>query len=292
MDEISFVAYLQGTVSGIQNYVYTSYLFFKSDKFNVDFPDTWLPYKGMPQRSILTSQIANGQLRQMIEMLVEKLERAYALNERWTRELLYFFDLPIPTTLKEWEKFRKVIDMERVAQGATWMSRPECQVLAIEMEQVLAEINQLLPSIHQQMAEVYGDLFFEEEEFGTQEAKDLIDIANGEPDVQKAIKLLEQALAYGEMGIQASKAYMELGMRYEDLGEIGKAIEHYTKSLTAWKPFGLGYFWRGRLFYTQGQWEDARSDFEQALTFAPKGGLPSPEREEAAEYLAKLKEKK
>jgi tetratricopeptide (TPR) repeat protein len=294
MDERGYVAYLQGTISGKQSFATLSYLFFTKDSFDEDVNDIWLPYTGMPRRPILMSQISDNHLLYMIQKLVEKFEQVYSLNERWTRELLHYFDLATPTIIKQWEKFRKVIDAERKAQGAAWMERSECQILAAEMQQIILEINQLAPPIYLRMGEVYGDLYYDllDNSFGTQEAKDLIDMGNGESDPQQAIKLFQQALTYGETGIQASKAFMELGMRYEDLGEIEKAIEHYTKSLAAWKPFGIGYFWRGRLYYAQGQWEQAQSDFEQALTFASEGLLPSPEREEAEEYLAKLNERK
>ncbi|MCL4872139.1 MAG: tetratricopeptide repeat protein [Anaerolineae bacterium] len=244
-------------------------------------------------KCIVRAQITDIPLRQMIQLLTDELEKAYAINESWTNELLHFFDLSMPASFPEMKKFRKMIDARRKAQGAAWMERAECQALATKMQQIILEINQLTPPIYLRMGEVYGDLYYDllDNSFGTQEAKDLIDMGNGESDPQQAIKLFQQALTYGETGIQASKAFMELGMRYEDLGETEQAIEHYTRSLTAWKPFGFGYFWRGRLYYARGQWEQARSDIERALNFASESMLPSPEREEAEEYLVKLNER-
>ena len=59
--------------------------------------------------------------------------------------------------------------------------------------------------------------------------------------------------------------------------------------MDAHHPFGMLYFWRGRLYYQQQKWEEARTDFEKALSFTPKEGhLPSPEKEEAEQYLSAL----
>lgn len=125
-------------------------------------------------------------------------------------------------------------------------------------------------------------------EFGDQRAKDLIDEADGELDPKRAVKLLHKALRYGRTGIQASKAYMGLGMRYEDLGDTARAIKYYTKAIGVGGPSAIILFWRGQLYYQRKQWKEARSDFEQALAFPPGEGLVSPERELAESHLVEL----
>lgn len=96
--------------------------------------------------------------------------------------------------------------------------------------------------------------------------------------------MLKRALRYGQTGIQASKAYMYLGMRYEDLGNTDQAIAHYSQALAAWEPFALLYFWRGQLYYRRQQWPEAKDDLEKAVA----GDLSSPEDEQAREYLADI----
>lgn len=125
---------------------------------------------------------------------------------------------------------------------------------------------------------------YENIEFGDQRAKDLIDEADGEFEPREAIKLLHRALRYGKTGIQAGKAYQGLGTRYEELGQLARAIRYYSQSLEVGGPEPFTLFWRGQLFYQRHQWADAKADFEQALAL----GLWSPEREEAEAYLVEL----
>ncbi len=98
--------------------------------------------------------------------------------------------------------------------------------------------------------------------------------------------MLHRALRYGRRGIQAGKAYQELGMIFEDLGKPQRAITYYTCSLVVGAPNPFTYFWRGQLYFQQGQRGLARRDFEQALEL----GLWPPECEEAEQYLHALNE--
>ncbi len=129
-------------------------------------------------------------------------------------------------------------------------------------------------------------------DLGDQRAKDLIDSIEGESDPQRAIRILEQALSYGTTGIQASKAYQDLGMIYEDLEALPNAAEHYTKAMDAWKPSANLYFWRGRVYYKLGRWQEAKKDLETSLIYKSFGWkLCSPEREEAERILLDLSHK-
>ncbi len=80
---------------------------------------------------------------------------------------------------------------------------------------------------------------------------------------------------------------MVLGMRYEQLGEFDLAIENYSKSLEAYQqPYGMTYFWQGKLYYQQQKWEAARDDFAKALSLEEQ--LLSPEKEETKQLLQDL----
>ncbi len=124
------------------------------------------------------------------------------------------------------------------------------------------------------------------EEFGDQRAKDLIDKAGDKLNPRQAIRLLNQALQYGQDGIQASKAYLDLGWLYSNLGDTENAIDCYTKSIDACKYTpSIAHYWRGELYYQKELWEKALDDFEQAIVL----GITSPEYEQAQEYLTKLR---
>jgi tetratricopeptide (TPR) repeat protein len=140
---------------------------------------------------------------------------------------------------------------------------------------------------HIQEAKEEADIL---EELGDQRAKDLIDRAEAEFDTERAIRLLRGALRFGHTGIQASKAYLYLAMRYEDLDNKAKAVECYTKAMEAWRPSALMLFWRGMLYYQLDQWVEARNDLEHALTFPQEAGLGPSERELAERYRVELTE--
>ena len=277
-----------GKSSGTQDIAKDSYHFFTKDKFIFKASNTWLPWSGGYKKP-LTNQISNiddSNLKALFDNFDYWRLNLYQLNEKWMRLIIGYFDIPFPKTFHEWDSLREMVDKHRNKSGASWMALSESKLLAVEMEQVVANINQLKLQIDKRMLEVYGDKLdiFTDEVFGDQRAKDLIDMTEGVPDSQpeEAIKLLNEALTYGETGIQASKAYLGLGMRYEDLNDIDSAIANYTKSLEADKPFSICLFWRGKLYFQQGKWLEAESDFEQALEL---GELVSPEVEQAQDYL-------
>lgn len=119
-----------------------------------------------------------------------------------------------------------------------------------------------------------------------QRAKDLVDEALGLEPLE-AIPLLRKALRYGRTGVQASRAYFVLGMKYEDMGDDKRAVQAYTKSIRAWQPetpSPIALFWRGQIHYRNRRLSRARSDLESAL----KNGLTSPEREQAERYLEEI----
>lgn len=122
-------------------------------------------------------------------------------------------------------------------------------------------------------------------------AKDLIDGIEGELDRVRAIQMLHLALRYQPTGIQASKAYMALGIKYEELKQLRKAIDCYTKALEVDNPNARLFLWRGQLYYKLGEWDKSQDDFEQALSFQASllgVGLFEDEQESANEYLSKL----
>jgi tetratricopeptide (TPR) repeat protein len=126
------------------------------------------------------------------------------------------------------------------------------------------------------------------DDFGDQRAEDLVDWSMEQPSAL-AIQTLQKALTYGETGLYASTAYLELGNRYADIGDIDRAIESYTHSFAAYPtPNAYGLYWRGELYFRKGQWDKARDDFERAAAL----GLRSPESEQAQDYLSRIREKR
>jgi tetratricopeptide (TPR) repeat protein len=183
---------------------------------------------------------------------------------------------------QEWQIRKRLFCLQIIIQeGLKSASEKAASLLPTELER-----EDWLSRIREQMAreaKLQGEI-----EFGDQRAKDIIDVAYEEPDPHRAIKLLHRALKYGDTGIQASKAYGELGRLYEDLGDITQAITYYTRAIEVGVPEAYEFFWRGQLFYQLGQWEAARHDFEQALAF--EKGFFSPEREQAQCYLAEIEQ--
>ena len=291
-DEWSFVSHLMGFSNGTKGLALISFHFFTLDSFNYDVSDIWYPsQREIEDEPLYFSNIHDAPLKNMFEQYSIEREKLIQLNMQWTKMLLQFLHLPFPKHLREWDEFRQQIDEHRAKHGASWMELSKSQWLATEMQQLITIINEQNSKINKRMVKVYSDLIITDEDFGDQRAKDLIDMTEGIPDShpEEAIKLLNEALTYGETGIQASKAYLGLGMRYEDLNEIDTAIENYTKSLEADKPFSICLFWRGKLYFQQGKWLEAESDFEQALEL---GELVSPEVEQAQNYLNQIQQNK
>jgi len=112
----------------------------------------------------------------------------------------------------------------------------------------------------------------------------LIDQGLEESDARKAIKLYKQALRYEKTGVLASKAYLGLGMSYEDLGDDKNAIKHYTLSLENLSN-AYAWLWRGQAHFRLGHFAEAQSDLEQAIQL----GLPDQELEQAQSYLNEIK---
>jgi tetratricopeptide (TPR) repeat protein len=202
---------------------------------------------------------------------------------------------------------------EYLSWNPVWVSQPEYRQLVKQSQQVFDEWERIKMRIHHkqvylilaidsntesaqptppdsrkrlaQLRNWDDGIVVEDVEFGDERAKDLVDMAVEESSPKRAIKLLHQALSYGHTGIQASKAYLELGARYEDLDDTAQAISYYTKSIEAYRePLPMALYWRAKLYYQQKRWVEARNDFERASSL----GLFSPEREWTQMYLSKL----
>ncbi len=288
IDEVSLTAILQGNVNGFSDFAQRCSQFYIGETINKELPRIWTPWGSIRGRcesfESYVLNVPDVELREMLLILIQELRKLDDLNERWAEAFVQFFEMPMPENYQEWEKFRRKIDRYRKANGPGWLAVPVCRQLAAQTQQVVAAIAQFKPHIDQKLSQLYGHILITDEEFGDQRAKDLIDEAEGELDHHKAINMLKRALRYGQTGIQASKAYMYLGMRYEDLGDADQAIAHYSQALAAWEPFALLYFWRGQLYYQRGQWPEAKDDLEKAVA----GDLSSPEDEQAREYLADI----
>ena len=112
---------------------------------------------------------------------------------------------------------------------------------------------------------------------GDQRAKDLVDDADGVPDLRERIALLHRALRYGRRSIQSKKAYQSLGLTYEELGKPSLAIRNYTKAIVLGEALDIApvpiLYRRGFLYYQRGETEAARHDLEQALAMDDFGLL-------------------
>jgi tetratricopeptide (TPR) repeat protein len=166
------------------------------------------------------------------------------------------------------------------------------QSLLAKLQPVLANMRETTEAIVARLEELYSSGHYKRpitgEDIGDQRADDLIDSAVEEEDSKRKVQLLRRALRYGKTGVLASKAYLVLGMTYEDLGNTKLAIRHYTNSMEAWKPFATAFFFRGGVYFQLEEWEKAHSDFEQAL--ACEEGLDSAQREELEQYMARILE--
>jgi tetratricopeptide (TPR) repeat protein len=122
-----------------------------------------------------------------------------------------------------------------------------------------------------------------------QRAYDLVDGTVGDEDLVRAIQILHLALRYQAAGIQASKAYKELGIKYQALKQERKAIDCYTKAMKVYNPEARLFLWRGELYYKLGEWNKAQHDIKQALNLQSSlGDLFKDEQELAEEYLTEL----
>lgn len=277
---------------GVSGFARDCYRFYTERPQPKELPDTW-PWssKGGNVRHLqwLIPQVPDDAIRELCQSLVIQSQKLDELNEQWGQALASFLKLPPPRSESDLIQLRKRLDAYRKKNGAAWASREEFQPLVEQTRQVAEDAEQIWPQLHSQLLQVYphtyGDLVKTHEGFGDQRAKDIIDRAY-EVDAQSAVRLLQSALRYGHTGIQASKAYRELGNRYHELGDAERAIENYTKSLEAWEePNWMALFYRGELYYQQGRWKEAREDLQRALAIQ---WMDSPERERAEEHLLKL----
>jgi tetratricopeptide (TPR) repeat protein len=237
----------------------------------------------------LIPYVPDEEILGVCQALVKRRQLLDDTNDQLGRALTEFLGLSAPRTVEGFRALGQRIDDYRLEHGPAWVGEAEIEPLILKLKDLFVEIKSLEYELGARLqpwqSELGSRLQLSREEIGDERAKDLVDMAIEEPDTDTAILLLKKALQYGETGLQASSAYMELGGRYSDLGETEKAIEHYTKSFEAYKePNAFALYWRGELYYQQEEWDKARSDFERAVAI----GLYSPEYEQAQEYLSEL----
>jgi tetratricopeptide (TPR) repeat protein len=123
----------------------------------------------------------------------------------------------------------------------------------------------------------------------SQEVDDLIDETMSDENSARAVKRMEEAIQHGIPKSQLSSAYLVLGTRYEDLDQVDKAIDCYSKSIQWWANDPIVYFWRGELLFQQHQYNEARLDLETALSLSsPNSSYYSLEREQAKDILKQI----
>jgi len=227
-------------------------------------------------------------LQEPCRSLIVQADRLEALNERWGQALANYLHIPVSAAGMDYPRLRKKLDNRRRRAGPIWLTQANFQQLLAETQAIASATEEAWLQLRRNLMGTYPHLVVTDADFGDQRAKDLIDLAVGESNPRKAIKLLQRALRYGQTGIQASKAYLVLGNQYADLGDVDQAIASYSRSVEAWRdPLPMAIYWRGELYFRQNRRDEARRDFERVLEF----GIWSPEREKAAEYLSLLREK-
>jgi tetratricopeptide (TPR) repeat protein len=234
----------------------------------------------------LMPYVEDHEIVEVSRSLVMQRQLLDDINDELGRALADFLGLPSPSTERDFEQLRRQVNDFRRKHGPAWASRAAIRPLIEQLKEVFIELKSLEFELVARLQPCYEPLVPSPDEMGDVRADDLVNQAMEEPDADRAIRLLKKALRYGKTGMQASKAYLELGGRYTDKGDVNRAIANYTKSIEAWRdPNSFALYWRGELYFRQEQWDKARGDFEQALAI----GLYSPEYERAQEYLSELR---
>ncbi|MCI0526642.1 MAG: hypothetical protein L0Y56_04210, partial [Nitrospira sp.] len=270
LSEQDFLILLKGVVGGAYELAKTSHSLQISG-----FPDildglkSW-NQRQLEQQEVLIPQIEDEELHELFHSLDSQVRMIEGSNDQLAIIIARFLSLPAPQTQRERQNLVRKMSKYSSIEGPMWINQPEYQQLAKQSKQTFSKIEEvkrriderlahLLPALSgslensQPLTEAPSKQFVrglsqniqpQEEEkmevndivFGDQRAKDLIDTAEAEPDPKRAIKLLHKALRFGRVGIQASKAYMGLAMRFEDLDDEERAIKYYTTCLEAWQP--------------------------------------------------------
>lgn len=234
----------------------------------------------------LMPYVADQEIVEVCRCLVTQGQLLGDINEQLGRALADFLGLSTPRTDQDFQALWRQINEYRRRHGPAWASQADIQPLIVQLKEVFVDLKSLEFELVGRLQPCLQPVMPSVDEMGDPRAGDLVNLALEEPDADRAIQLLKRALRYGKTGLQASAAYMELGGRYSDLGDTERAVEHYTKSIEAYKhPNAFAHYWRGELYYQQEEWDKARSDFERAVAI----GLYSPEHEQAQEYLSELR---
>jgi tetratricopeptide (TPR) repeat protein len=262
-------------------------------------------------------EIDDATLREMFLVCQKQIDLLWQLEYQLIQIVSTTIQLAIPQTKSERRKWHR--KMKYYYLRRPWKDHEDCQQLVKQSQEAYTSVKALVPQIKQRLEQLRSQLSPEQiaeqvpvgiqpipktprqalirprnwnpadnlpprsdevhiEPFDQPE-KDLIDEAREESDAREAIKLLRRALMRVQDNGQKFIIYMELGLRHEELGNVGWAIRYYTDSLKVIEQ-PLVLFWRGRLYYRQRKFTEAKADLSAALT----AGLPSPEREEAEQY--------
>ncbi len=283
---------------------------------------TWIQ-GGLGQLQNILPQADDEELHRLLCAFETQVQEIDLLDQEWIAALAQQFDTPVPESQRERHRLERKVNEYMLRKGPIWCSLPRCQQLMRQADAVFTDVERSRQAIRARLSHLSrapagtsegsearddtglytteaakrqsifvppesDSILGADAELGDQRAADLIDRAVEEPDPRRAVRLLHQALEYGHTGMQASKAYLELGGRHSDLGEDTQAIDCYTKAIgVSQYPSAIAFYWRGEAYYRQRLWEKARSDFEQALSL----GINSPESEWAHRYLAAIRER-
>jgi tetratricopeptide (TPR) repeat protein len=275
---------LVGSVEGRNAGIMTSYRFLVGGSY--DEPGHWHPWSFFPVNlEPLISLLNDSELQGLILAYCQIDERFRQHLREWAITLAHYTNYKAPTAEAFYRRIARKRRAYKEEQIPDWMSQTEFQSLSTQLHEIVKASETMTVRIMKQIRKAYPD-YVSPGELGDQRAKDLIDRANEQPGIsaQQAMKLLKKALRYGTTGIQASKAYMRLGMLYEDIGDINQAIKYYDLSLKAWKEYPYAYFVCGKLYYQQSEYTEAINNIRKALQF-PLEDWGDPEDYEQARQL-------
>ena len=92
---------------------------------------------------------------------------------------------------------------------------------------------------------------------------------------EEALTYLNQTIELAEEpdSMMMNKAYVNMGAAYQKLGNVGMAMENYSKALSVNKSNPNVFLYRGNLYYKQEQFDQAIKDFQRVLKLDPNNHL-------------------
>jgi tetratricopeptide (TPR) repeat protein len=243
--------------------------------------------------------ITDSELRRSFQTLAALEQRLYKIDKELLEVVADFLGVPVPQSEVEFQNFREEIKKHvRINRESKWL-------LTSPYEKLLKKAHNLFLRVEV----VNGNFFWRVKQLTAPNAVDELGMSDYEPylnakamrrgeklgsriksasddeNIERGIRRLHKILQRQDLAeSETALVYGKLCGKYEAVGDLQKAIEYATKAIEAGEPFGMPYFCRGRLYYEQQQWVNAKADLEVALAEA----LPLSEQVKAKQYLAEI----